>query len=260
MRAGIFQCDAGGLSPPERVQRLAEQLAAEDLDLLVCPELFLSGYNVGDALQTLAEPTDGPHLAMLADLARSTRTAIVFGYPERQGEQLYNSAACFSHTGELIVNHRKLLLPPGFEADYFQPGSGLTLFDINGCRCGIAICFDAEFPETARALSLAGAHAILVPTALASQWGVVAHKVMPARAFENGSWLLYANHAGEENGLSYLGASCIVAPDGQDAARAGGAETLLTASIEVAAVERARQRLPYLPETAILQQRLSGSE
>ena len=89
---------------------------------------------------------------------------------------------------------------------------------------------------------------------------MVAHKVMPTRAFENGSWLLYANHAGEENGLAYLGASCIVAPDGQDAARTGEAETLLSASLDVAAVERARQRQPYLAETAILQQRLSGND
>ena len=257
MRAGIFQCNAGGLSPDERVEVLAGRLAGNDLDLVVCPELFLSGYNVGEALQVRAEPTDGPHIRRLSDLARMTRTALVFGYAERYGDQLYNSAACLSSAGELIANHRKLLLPPGSEARYFQPGKGLTLFDLGEFRCGIAICFDAEFPETVRALSVAGAHVIFVPTALAQKWDVVAHKVMPARAFENGSWLLYANHAGEENGLSYLGASCIIAPDGRDAARAGSSEILISASLDIEAVEQARLTLPYLAETASLLPRLA---
>ena len=68
---------------------------------------------------------------------------------------------------------------------------------------------------------LAGAHLVVAPTAMGEAWPHVAHKVIPTRAFENGVGLVYANHAGEEAGLNYLGASCIVRPDGHDLARTG---------------------------------------
>ena len=80
--------------------------------------------------------------------------------------------------------------------------------------------------------------------------------LIPTRAFENGLWLLYANYAGEENGFSYLGGSCIVAPDGRDAARAGDHEKLITARIDLQEVKAARQRLPYLEDVTALREKL----
>jgi predicted amidohydrolase len=62
-----------------------------------------------------------------------------------------------------------------------------------------------EFPEIARACALQGADLIIVPTALAAEWEVVARAVVPARAFENGLFVAYANHAGEDQGYRYLG-------------------------------------------------------
>jgi predicted amidohydrolase len=258
MRAGIFQCEGGDLTPDRRLQRLADALAGDTLDLVVCPELFLSGYNVGDALPEMAQDLHGRFAKNIRELARSTGTAVVYGYPERDGQILYNSAACISADGALIANHRKLLLPPGFESEYFSSGQGTSLFELNGFLCGIVICYDAEFPETARALANAGAQVMIVPTALTSQWGVVAHKVMPSRAFENGLWLIYANHAGVENGMHYLGESCIVAPDGQDKARAGEAETLLSCELDAQSVLAARKKLPYLTQLEELSRRLSA--
>lgn len=246
MRAGVFQCTGGGRTPEQRLDALAGALRRERLDLVVCPELFMSGYHVGDALVALAEASDGPFARQAAELARATGTAIVYGYPEKAGESLYNAAACIGPTGRPIANHRKLLLPPGFERDIFEPGDQLTLFDLGGLRCAVLICYDAEFPEAVRAAAEAGAQAVIVPTALVDAWASVARQMMPTRAFENGVWLLYANHAGEENGARYLGASCIAAPDGSDAARAGAEEALICADLDPERVAAARMRLPYL--------------
>ena len=69
---------------------------------------------------------------------------------------------------------------------------------------------------------------------------------MPTRAFENGIWLAYANHAGQENGLEYLGGSKIVAPDGVIEADAGAGAELISTVIDPARVTAAQQRLPYL--------------
>ncbi len=258
MRAGIFQCAGGGLRPEQRLQKLADRVDGSDLDLIVCPELFLSGYKVGDDLRSLAELYDGPMTGEVRKIAQSSGTAIVFGYPEREGDKIYNSAACISAKGELIANHRKLMVPPGFEGQYFEPGDGLTLFDLGGMRCAILVCFDAEFPEAVRAVAKAGAQVVIVPTALGEKWPVVADRVMPTRAFENGIWFMYANHAGVENDARYLGHSCIVSPEGKDVARAGATEQLISCEIDIESVVKAQNRLPFLQQSDALKRRLGS--
>ena len=259
MKVSVFQNAGHGLSPDERLARLRGALTMQDMDMVVCPELFMSGYNVGENVRSLAEPIDGAFAEKIAIVARETGTAIIYGYPEREGARCYNSALCVAANGETIANHRKLLIPPGFEGEFFDRGDAMTVSDLNGIRCAILICYDAEFPETVRAAVKAGAQMVFVPTALSENWPSVAHQLMPTRAFENGVWLLYANHAGHENGINYLGESCIVAPDGSDVARADKSEQLIWAKIDTAQVEKAQKRLPYLVDVADLAGCLSDS-
>lgn len=260
MHAGIFQCAGGGLTPTQRLEKLAvllaQQAQQQALDLLVCPELFMSGYAVGDRLPALAESIDGTFAQQVKQLAQQYNTAIIYGYPERAGDKLYNSAACITANGELVANHRKLMLPPGFEADYFSAGLRPTLFDLRGLRCALLVCYDAEYPEAVRAMAEAGAQVVIVPTALVDNWPVVAHKVMPTRAFENGVWLIYANHAGCEGSATYLGESCIIAPDGQDAARAAADESLIVAELDAERVTACQARLPYLQGVRVLSSKI----
>lgn len=259
MRAGVFQCAAGGLTPDQRLDRLAAVLKTERLDLVACPELFLSGYNVGDLISTYAEPSDGPFARRVADIAKANGTAIVYGYPEKSGDIIYNSAACIDHTGQLIANHRKLVLPPGFEADHFEHGDALTLFDFKGVRFAILVCYDAEHPETVRAATEAGAQVVIIPTALVDIWDVVALHMVPSRAFENGIWVMYANHGGTEEGARYLGASCIVAPNGTVAARAGDGEELISTDLDISRVAAAQARMPYLSGLSALRKIINHS-
>lgn len=246
MRASIFQCEGGGLSPLERLAQLEAAISGQQVDLVVCPELFLSGYAVGSDLHRFAENKDGPFSNKVANLAKQHGTAIIYGYPEQQNGSLFNSAICIDANGHAVSNHRKMLLPPGFESDYFTNGDQLSVFVLGLFKCAMLVCYDVEYPEAVRAAAEAGAQIIIVPTALNDQWSVVAHKLIPTRAFENGVWVLYANHAGVENGIRYLGNSCIVAPDGNDAIRAGSEQQLIIAEISLDAVTRAQNRLPYL--------------
>src|SRR5262249_24487797 len=121
-------------------------------------------------------------------------------------------------------------------------------FTLHGLRLALLICYDAEFPEAVRGAAREGAQAIIVPTALADRWQVVATRVMPARAFENGVYLVYANHAGREGDITYVGASCIRNPDGEDIARAGAMEELILGSLCAKDVFKAQARLPYLKD------------
>lgn len=251
LKVAIYQYAARPETPAERVERLAGvvgNLYGKGTDLLICPELFTSGYNIGAAVRELAEPREGPALARLAKLARENGIALLVGYPERDGETVFNSALCLGPDGSTLANHRKLRLPSAFEKENFATGDGLTLFDLKGVRLAILICYDAEFPEAARAAARAGAQLLAVPTALRQHYLHVSRAVMPTRAFENGVFVAYANYAGREDDWHYCGESCIVGPDGHDRARAGCEEAVVEAMLDTAAVDRARAAIPYLED------------
>lgn len=249
LNIAVAQSPADLDGPQARLQWLADCLArldGKEVDLLLLPELFLTGYNIGDKVSDWAECIDGPSARKIAALAALHNMAIHYGFAEREGERIYNAAACVDRNGHLLARHRKLLLPPGFEGDHFYPGETYTSFEIEGIKVATLICYDAEFPETFRAVASAGAELVLVPTALGAQWGVVANAVIPTRAFENGIYVCYANSCGTEDGMSYFGGSCVIAPNGGDLARAGAGEEILQAKIEKDAVKAAQSRLPYL--------------
>ena len=248
MRLALAQTDAA-MDPAARLEWLAAtlpQVRGQGAELLLLPELFAHGYNIGDAVRTRAEPLDGPTAKAMAALARRHSIALHYGFAETSGEDVFNAAICLGPQGDMLVHQRKLMLPPGFEQDYFTQGAGCSFFDYCGLRIATLICYDAEFPETVRHVAQLGAQLVLVPTALGAQWGHVADTVMPARAFENGVALAYANSAGTENGMAFLGHSVIVGPDGTRAAQAGGAAEVIFADITAAQVEAAQSRLPYL--------------
>ena len=248
MKLAVFQSAGGGLSVAKRLAKLAEAIAQADCDLVICPELYVSGYNVGDAVRHVAENESAGFIQEAATLAKSTKTALAFGYPELEGGTLYNSALFIDASGTSLANHRKLAVPPGFEGDHFVAGNAMTMFEYMGMKCAILICYDAEFPETLRKVAHMGVELVIVPTALVASWPVVADKVMPTRAFENGVWLAYANHAGAEGDMDYYGHSCIVTPTGADAARAGYTQQVIVADIDAEAVKIAQKRLPYLQD------------
>lgn len=247
---------AGTEARLEWLATLLSQLQDRAVDLLLLPELFLTGYNIGALIYERAEPADGPAAAWIAELARRSGIAVHYGYAERAGDVVFNATQCFGPDGARLGGNRKLVLPPGFEASHFSPGEGSSLFEWRGLRIGTLICYDAEFPETARHLASLGAQLILVPTALGAQWGWVGRTMIPTRGYENGVFLAYANHAGQENGMAFLGESFIAAPDGQELARAGAGPEVLVADIDSARVTAAQGRLPYLRDRLAL--RLTG--
>ncbi|MCV9999477.1 carbon-nitrogen hydrolase family protein [Pararhizobium sp. YC-54] len=251
LRTAVFQSKAQAIPSPEaRITELSGALnsASTAPQIVVCPELFLSGYGCGEMNHTLAEASDGSFTRKIGEVARAHRCCIVYGYPERTEDGVYNSAAVVAEDGSVVANHRKTLLPNAYERSLFLTGSGFSSFAIENWKIAVAICYEVEFPEILRSAALQGADLVVVPTALTQQWGIVAHQVVPTRAFESGIFVAYANHSGEENNLSYLGASCIVGPSGKDLERAGASDGLIEATLDKAEITRARKVLPYLED------------
>jgi 5-aminopentanamidase len=250
LRAAIYQYECRDESPTERLQRLDRMLDAHrsKLDLIICPELFLSGYNVGDRIRQLAEPHDGPFARAAGELAKKHGTALIYGYPEQSGSVTYNAAACIDRDGRAIAHHRKLRLPNAFEKSYFTTGDAYTLFDLNGWSIAILVCYDVEFPEAVRACAARGAQLVVAPTALKKEWAFVARSMIPTRAFENRFFVAYANYCGREGTFEYLGESCFAGPDGGVIA-GGSTEALVVATLSADDITAARQALTYLDDS-----------
>ncbi len=250
--------------PQARYEWLVESLKLEimrDADLLLLPELFLTGYNIGEKVKAWSETVDGTYAIKIAALCQQHKIAIHYGFAEKGNSEthqnkIYNSANCIIREGRRLAGHRKLLLPPGFEGDHFSGGNSFETFIINGFKIGTLICYDAEFPENFRHIAHLGVDLVLVPTALSSSWAVVAHQLIPTRAFENGVFVCYANQAGNEHGFEYLGASCIVGPDGTELQRAGNESQFLRATLTQLQVTTAQERLPYLKDMRCLSETL----
>lgn len=251
LKVGVYQSLALADCPPEaRLAALDRALgtSASAPELIVCPELFLSGYGAGEQHHMLAEPVDGPFSRAVAALAKKHGCCIVYGYPEAAGGAVYNSAVAIGADGTCLANHRKTVFPNAYERTLFAPGDRFTSFLLGDWKVALVVCCEVELPELVRANARQGADLIAVPTALTANWGVVAHQVVPTRAFENSVFLAYANHAGTEHERAFLGASCIVAPDGGILARAGEAEQVIEAELDSAALQAARTVLPYLTD------------
>jgi predicted amidohydrolase len=228
------------------IRLVVARAAARRVRVVVFPELFLCGYGAGEAVAAMAEPADGPSSAAVADVAARTGVAVLYGYPEREGRRIYNSARLIDGSGKPVANYRKTHLYGSWERKVFAPGDTLVTAEIQGLRLGILICYDVEFPEAVRTLALAGADLIAVPTALIRPFDGVARTLVPARAMENQVYVAYAGLCGAEGDIGYCGLSCIVGPDGNEVARAGRRPKLLLAELDTAAMVALRRLNPYL--------------
>ena len=119
---------------------------------------------------------------------------------------------------------------------------------LTGYNIGDFVCYDVEFPGAVRALALAGATLIVVPTAFMEPYCWIAQLVVPARAYENQVFVVYANRCGREADFVYCGLSCIVGPDGHDLIRAGTEEGLFVVDINLEAIAESRSKNPYLAD------------
>lgn len=208
----------------------ATEAKANGADILLLPEMYLSGYNIGPEA-ALTQAISAEALAPAQEIAKTHNIALVFGYPERVGDKVANSAVLIGPDGAILLNYRKSHLFGDLDRAMFKAiGTEFPLAELNGFKIGLLICYDIEFPEPARRIALAGADILLIPTAQMEPYEQVAKHVIPARAYENQLYVAYANHSGNDDGLSYIGLSSICGPNGAILAAAGKAETMLYAT------------------------------
>ncbi|MFF1501689.1 carbon-nitrogen hydrolase family protein [Streptomyces sp. NPDC058316] len=231
----------------EVLDEAARRAADSGARLLVCPELFLTGYAIGADVPRLAEPADGPSACAVAGIAARHGLAVLYGYPERAGEQIFNAAQLIGPDGAALANYRKTHLFGCFEQEWFTPGERTVVqAELDGVRVGIMICYDVEFPENVRSHALAGTDLLLVPTAQMHPFQFVAESVVPVRAFESQLYVAYVNRTGPEGEFEFVGLSCLAGPDGTVRTRAGRGEELVIGEVDPEFLRASRAANPYL--------------
>ncbi|MCX4432412.1 MULTISPECIES: carbon-nitrogen hydrolase family protein [Streptomyces] len=252
MRTALLQSSGRPGSVVENLKVLDEaagRAAAAGAGLVAAPEMFLTGYAIGDDIARLAEPADGDWADAIAEIATRHGVAVAYGYPEREGETVYNSAQLISADGTRLANYRKTHLFGCFERDHFTPGEQpVVQADLNGLRIGLMICYDVEFPENVRAHALAGTDLLVVPTAQMHPFQFVAESVVPVRAFENQMYVAYVNRVGPEGEFEFVGLSTLAGPDGIARTRAGRGEELVLADADPDFLAASREANPYLKD------------
>lgn len=202
----------------ENLKKAEKLILKTEADLLVLPELFNTGYVFAnkEELRNLAEEVpEGKTTEFMLKLSQKTKTSLVFGLAEKDKDKLYNSAVLVTPQGKKGV-YRKLQL---FDQEkyLFNPGDKEPeVFDIDGVKVGMMICFDWLFPEIARILALKGADLICHPSNLVLPY---AQEAMLTRSLENGVFTITCNRTGKEKRagkeLTFTGKSQITDPKGK---------------------------------------------
>lgn len=230
----------------EQIERVVRGHA--DRDLLVLPEMAVTGYLVGSQLRTLCEHQSAWR-EQCARLASDLGTTLVVGAPEMDGDDCFNASLIVEGGSGRISTYRKTHLYNN-ESAFHSAGDRLAPVDVccgeHSVRLGPQICYDVEFPEVSRSLAAQGAQLMVIPSANMAPWGIYHEVFVQARAMENQVFVLYANRVGQEGGLRFCGGSAIAGPGGEILGRCVGEEdAALLATLDLDAIPAVRAKLHY---------------
>ena len=208
-----------------KIEEFTMKAKEQNADLVIFPELSLTGYVLHDQIYELAEIIPGPSTKRIENLAKKTGMHIIFGMPERSEKTkatIFNTAVFVGPNG-FIGKFRKMYLPTHSvfeEKRYFRPGYQIAAFNTPIGNIGLFICYDLFFPEVCRLTRLKGAELIVCISASPAVRRNYFEILTAARALENTAFLAYVNLAGVEEGLQFWGGSRLVSPTGDLLAKA----------------------------------------
>jgi len=236
----------------ETIKENVVRAKREGAQLVIFPELSLTGYVVRDQIYELAERIPGPSTRIVEKLAKENELHIIFGMPETSEKAqatLYNSAVLVGPNG-LIGKYRKMYLPTHSifeEKRYFRPGYQVAVYDTKLGKIGLVICYDIYFPEVTRLTRLKGAQLIVCISASPGIRRAFFETLTAARAIENTAFLAYVNRAGIEDGLQFWGGSRIIGPSGRIIAEAKyDEEDFVVAEMDYADAKQVEAFVPTL--------------
>jgi predicted amidohydrolase len=237
-----------------KIEKLTLKAKQQGADLIIFPEMSLTGYVLLDQVYELAETIPGPSTEKIEALAKKTGMHIVFGMPElseKTQATIFNTAVCVGPQG-FIGKYRKMYLPTHSvfeERRYFRPGYETAAFQTELGNIGLTICYDVFFPEVYRLTRLNGAQLIICISASPAVRRNYFEILTSARALENTAFLAYVNLAGVEDGLQFWGGSRLVGPTGDVLAKAKyDEEDFIVCEVDFGDLRAAETSIPTLKD------------
>ena len=209
MRIALCQVRTSTDGLKENISTVRKCLETE-ADVYVFPEMFLTGYFCKDDHSKELKDT----LEELRSIASERGICIVAGGPEYRADGTYNAGYVIT---DEVKTYRKIHLPsfpPFAEKGRFIPGSVPFVFGFKGVKFGLCICYDLFFPEQLKSCAIDGSTVNLVISASPVTSREAFERVLPARALENTSYLVFVNNIGTYNGMEFFAGSRAIGPDG----------------------------------------------
>jgi predicted amidohydrolase len=244
--------------------RTIEEAEDQGVDLLVFPELSLTGYRLRDLAYNVAIHPDITDPVFGRLLAASRDIDLVIGFVEEDKRQKYYIASAYLSGGELIHLHRKVYLPTyGMfdEGRYFAWGDAVRAFDTRFGRVGILICEDFWHVSPAYTLWLDGADILILTSASPGRGLATQQKIGSALWVEHinkayaslfTNFVIHTNRTGFEDGVTFWGGSTVCDPEGNVLVQGPYYENaLVTTKIDLNQLRRTRTRLPLLRDERV---------
>jgi NAD+ synthase (glutamine-hydrolysing) len=236
-----------------------ERAVQQKVDLLVFPELSLTGYTLQDAVGDIAHRASPSDPLLHAMLEASRRLDLVVGFAEVDERGRYFTAGAYLSKGDIVHVHHKVYLPTyGLfdEGRYFDLGDSVRAFDTRFGRMALLICEDFWHASPPYLAWLDGADVLLLTSASPGRGLDGDSRLSSSRFVETvnqsyaalfGSYVIHSNRVGFEDGMNFWGGSTIFDPDGELVVQAPYfEETLTVATLDLAQIQRARKRIPLL--------------
>ena len=257
LRVGIAQMSPrrGDLSANlDALGGFVDRAVEAGVELLVTPELALTGYPVGSWYSTASIGAASPEFARLLEMSR--RLPMIVGLIEETEETEFFNSAVYLSGGRVRHLHRKIYLPTYREFDerrYFMAGWAVSAFETPWCRMGMLICGDAWHLGLPYLLAHDGADVIIVlaASAVSGLTGAIStrdtwERMNRSYALTLSNFVVFANMVGEIGGLEFWGGSHVVMPDGRLLDQAGfQEEELLVSALDLSRLREQRLILPF---------------
>lgn len=241
IRIGIVQFKADNDEPGENLEKATsyiENLVEEDVNIVVLPEMFNSGYGTDEETVKNAVEMQEETEEVLSALADYNDIAIVGGMVNKTKDGLFNSTVIMLPYLEAIYYNKTHLFRE--EKKVFTPGKEFKSFEYSGVKFGLLMCYEIGFPEISRKLCRQGAEVLLVPFAFGRERRMIYDTATRARSIENGCFLAAASQVGSNKFMNFVGESRIVSPSGEIIADCGGAEGFAFTDVDTKLVKRYR--------------------
>lgn len=241
-----------------KAEAMIREAAGSGAKVVALPEMFNCPYS-NRYFGEYAEEGEGETVQFLSSLAKALKIYLIGGsIPEREKDHVYNTSYSFNKEGDIIGKHRKIHLfdidvKGGVqfkESETLTSGETTTVFDTEFCKIGVAICYDARFPELFRKMTLSGAKLIVLPGAFNMTTGPAHWELtMRARALDNQIYFAAVSPARDTEGPYQAYAnSCIASPWGEFCGKTDARESIVYAKIDLDYVEEIRNQLPLLKQ------------